>query len=383
MTDQPTIRRVVGVMTGTSLDGIDVVLVKIEGQGLAMRATLERHVSHDLGDVGDRLRALAAQRPMSAGEIARITWGFGELHVQAIAELIGEGPADQLPADESPDEIDLIVVHGQTVFHEPPYSWQLINAAPIVERFGATVMSELRQADIAAGGQGAPITPLADWIMFGHPTRSRSIINLGGFCNVTLLPARGEEPVDHNLAAVRGADVCACNLVLNAAARAVLDRPFDRDSAAASDGKPDVAATRALELILFDQSRGQRSLGTGDEAGEWIEEWQEHLSAPDLLASCTAAVGKTIAGSDLVRMADEIVLAGGGTRHRLLAETIGSACGKPTADSAAHGYPIDAREAMAMAILGALSADGVPITLPHITGCRTPAPIAGHWRVPR
>ena len=111
---------------------------------------------------------------------------------------------------------DLVVAHGQTVFHAPPASWQLLNAAPIARAVRAPVVFDLRQADLAAGGQGAPITPLADWIMLrahGPAAAGRAIVNLGGFCNVTILPS-GAGPEG-----VRGMDVCPCNHLLDGVAR--------------------------------------------------------------------------------------------------------------------------------------------------------------------
>ncbi|MGH7290698.1 MAG: anhydro-N-acetylmuramic acid kinase, partial [Myxococcota bacterium] len=176
----PRVRNVIGVMTGTSIDGIDIALTRIEGRGLDMRATLAWHVSQGLGELGPQLRQAADQQPMTAGQFARLAWDFGLLHADAI-------DASRKKHTSSPP--DLIVAHGQTVFHQPPISWQILNPAPIAARFDCPVISDLRQADLAAGGQGAPITPLADWVLFRHEKHRRAIVNLGGFCNVTVLPS--------------------------------------------------------------------------------------------------------------------------------------------------------------------------------------------------
>ena len=192
-------RLVFGCMTGTSLDGLDTVLAEIAGRGLRMRVTIRDRRSARLGRLAAPLRALAEQQPCTAGAIARLARDFSLLHARVLARF-GVTP-------------DLVVVHGQTVFHAPPVSWLLLTPAVIAERLGCAVISDLRAADLAAGGEGAPITPLADLILYGHARERRTVINLGGFCNLTRLPA-GREPVG-----IRGGDVCACNQVLDAVAR--------------------------------------------------------------------------------------------------------------------------------------------------------------------
>lgn len=360
----------VGVMSGTSLDGLDAALVEIVGRGLSMRATLLRHRAAPLGAPGDGLRRLAGQQPMTAGEITALAWNFGQRHGEVIAELL----------DGTNITPDLIAAHGQTVYHQPPHSWQLLNPVPLVQRFRCPVVHDLRQADLAAGGQGAPITPLADWILFRDPECLRAIVNLGGFCNVTILPRAGRSDDDvAALAAIRGFDVCACNQVLDEVARRALDRPFDQDGAQAALGKVNVDAVASLLEALRTQRRGQRSLGTGDEALQWVRMWNESVCGPDLSASAVNAVahciGETLADSG----ADEMIVAGGGTLNRTLIERLSQYAAMPIRRSDELGVPVQVREAMAMAILGALSADGVAITLPQITGCANPASIAGEW----
>src|SRR4051812_48379747 len=194
-------RRVVGCMTGTSIDGLDAALVEIEGTGLAMRAKVVRCVSRELGEVGKTLRMIAEQRPMIASEIATAMFTFSLLHAAAIQELLNG------------ERCDLVCVHGQTVFHKPPHSWQLMQPAPIAAAIGCPVVFDLRQADLVRGGQGAPITPIADWLMFRRAGDPMSVVNLGGFCNYTEwytdLSAEEELPQPWNKGLdIRGGDVC-------------------------------------------------------------------------------------------------------------------------------------------------------------------------------
>jgi anhydro-N-acetylmuramic acid kinase len=363
-------RLVVGTMTGTSLDGIDVAVASVEGKGLAMTVALRTHASVDFPPaLGASLRALAEQRPMTARDVASLARSFALFHAEAIRSLL----------EVEAIRADLIVAHGQTVFHAPPVSWQLLQPAPMVELLGTTTVCDLRQADLAAGGQGAPITPLADWILFRGAT-DRAVINLGGFCNVTFLPG-GSGPEG-----VRGADICACNQVLDAVARRVLHRPFDPDGAAAGRGIVDVGATDRLMAILRDQRGRRRSLGTGDEASMWVERELERLRPEDLAASAATAVGTVIGESatqaGLTENA-ELLLAGGGARHRPLVEAIalanGDSSGTRTRPLNAYGVPIEAREALEMAVLGALAQDGLSITLAAVTGRQPPQARDGLW----
>ena len=175
-------RLAAGCMTGTSLDALDAALVSVAGHGLEMKATFLRGRTFPLGPLARRLRALAEQEPRRAGEIAVLARDFALFHLDALRRLCCEKPRGfRRP--------DLVCIHGQTVFHAPPVSWQLLNPAPIAYGLKTPVVYDLRAADLACGGQGAPLTPLADWVLYGSVAEPRVIVTLGGFCNLTRLPA--------------------------------------------------------------------------------------------------------------------------------------------------------------------------------------------------
>ena len=330
---------------------------------MSMRATLVRHISRPLGTLSTRLRAAAEQDPMTAGDFAHLAWEFGELHARVVSELVGDS-----------FNPDLIGIHGQTVFHQPPISWQLVNPAPIAVRFACPIVSDFRQLDLAAGGQGAPITPIADWILFRDERKQRAIINLGGFCNVTILPRHLE------LQDVQGYDVCACNQVLDAVARQALNRPLDEDGRAASRGRVIPQAAESLTKLLHQQRAGKRSLGTGDEAAHWVNnQLQIGISPDDLAASAVHGIAGCIASAIQPHAIDELVMSGGGVRNRALVAALAAKSGINVITSENLGVPIEARESMEFSILAALCTDGVPITLPQVTGCAAPAPISGTW----
>lgn len=377
-------RHIIGCMTGTSLDALDAALVRIEGRGLAMKATLAKAVSRPLGTIACPLRAFAEQSPMIAGEIARLAHEFSVLHAEVIAELRRSAGV----------EVDLVCAHGQTVFHRPPLSWQMLNGALVASRAGVPVVFDLRAADLAAGGQGAPITPIADLVLFSDPRENRAVVNLGGFCNFTLLPAggndageaAGETRTTAMLGAIRAGDVCACNHVLDTIARRVLGRPFDANGAAAVSGQVNDDALDDLVGVFAAQSRAGRSLGTGDEVASWVgRQWKggSGVSGPHLCATACEAIAdaawRAITGHGL--SVDRVLLAGGGARNGGLARAFASIATCPVEECTRHGVPIEAREAVCFAVLGALCQDRVPITLAGVTGVAK-APLAGVWAWP-
>jgi 1,6-anhydro-N-acetylmuramate kinase len=347
-------------MTGTSLDGIDCALVDMEGQGSELRARFVQGYSGSLGSVRDQLRALAEQQPMTAGAIARLAREFALLHARACEQLLAACAPGTRP--------DFVCVHGQTVFHEPPASWQLFEPAPLAHALGVPVVCNLRQADLAAGGQGAPITPIADAVLFGG-SGAQAIINLGGFCNVTVL--HQSEPV----LSVRGYDVCACNHVLDAVARLALGTPFDEDGRAALRGTIVPALRDALLTLLRAQRAQHRSLGTGDELMHTLRSLAAQHTGDTLAASACDALARAIVEA-LPEGTRSVLVAGGGTRNAALLQGLRTRLTRCDTTDAA-GVPTEFREAACFAVLGALCADGVSIygkTWPAQGGA-----IAGCW----
>jgi anhydro-N-acetylmuramic acid kinase len=241
---------------------------------------------------------------------------------------------------------------------------QLIDVKPISSSFDCEVLTDPRQRDLQLGGQGAPITPLADWIMFRDEEKSTAIVNLGGFCNVTLLPA-SSTPEE-----IRGFDVCCCNLLLNTIAHHHFEVEFDCDGKSALQGTPNVEVTRAILDELTAQHDSKRSLGTNDDLGEHALQLGSHLTPEDLLASATKAIGSCI--TQAVSGINRVYLAGGGVNNESLIQSI-----RNHGTTETLGVPTQAREGMAMAILGALAQDGVSITLPQVTGRKETPSVVG------
>jgi 1,6-anhydro-N-acetylmuramate kinase len=417
-------------MTGTSLDGLDAALVEVRGRGLELRAALHGMVSHTLGDLTQTLRNFATGGQATALDYARAARRLGELHAQAIADLCTQRLGSH--------DLDLVVAHGQTIWHAPPpltsrdlekgatghpssggpcsydpkhgsaqmpargtrigqrdreaaaaagLSWQLFDPWPVVRRLRVPVCYDLRQADLIAGGQGAPISPLADWVLYRDPAHTRVVVNLGGICNLTILPA-GAAPD-----AIDGYDAGPCNLLIDGVVRALFPgQTFDRDGALAGSGEAGGCFREALHAHPWWQQRSaqtgrRRSTGREDFDDAWLHEVIARQCADmrpqDVVASAVGAVAGLVADAARAGGAQQIILAGGGSHNRALVAGIGrlAAGWAQVLRSDDLGIPVAAREAVAFAVLGALSQDGVPITLPRVTGANQPGR-AGAWVYP-
>lgn len=387
------VRHVVGCMSGTSMDGIDAALVEVRGEGLAMSARYVRGASGPLGEGAGVLRRLAQGDACTAREISHAARELGLAHVAVIRKVMAEGGGQEVKEVDTGgtpvprDRVAFVCVHGQTVFHAPPLSWQVMNAAVIAREIGVPVVHDLRAMDLggvgAAGGQGAPITPIADRVVFrGAAGEVVCVVNLGGFANATVW--REGEDVERT----RGFDICACNQVLDAVARERLGTAYDADGASAARGRVDEDACDRIGALLERQWREGRSLGTGDEARGFVLHDTGRLDAVDACATVASAIARVVAmavdeAAGSGAGARRIMLAGGGARNAALREAIAAhACERDArtvvATTAEKGVPIEMREAVCFAVLGALCRDGVAITLPSVTHGAAGV-ISGSW----
>ncbi|GGR91749.1 anhydro-N-acetylmuramic acid kinase [Deinococcus sedimenti] len=379
--------RVLGLMSGTSADAIDAVLLELPdwpalgtGQPLHLPAWTGqprgRVLAHTTTPYPPDLRAAVLRAIRNEGtpsDLAQLHWAVGDTFAQAAAPLAARA--------------DLIASHGQTVQHHPrpdptrgwtrPATLQLGEAALIAQATGKPVVADFRPADLAAGGVGAPLVPYADWALFAQPGVTRLLLNLGGLANLTLLP--GTDP-----ARVQAFDTGPANCLLDEiAARA--DLPCDENGALARAGQvhePTLAAWLAHpELHAPPPKATGREVWTLDRLPQ-----PAPLTLPDLAATATELTARTVALSLqwLTTPPDEIVIAGGGSRNPALTAALTRALPHPPmrtfADLGwdAHGFTDATREAAAFAFLGYAHAQGWPNTLAHTTGA-THATRAGKW----
>jgi 1,6-anhydro-N-acetylmuramate kinase len=399
-------RLVVGCMTGTSLDGLDVALVKIVGTGLDMRAELLGHHALPMPDaLRPTLMSLASGEASEPIVYMRAARALGELHADGVEQLLAGGPVPPI----APEQIDFITAHGQTIWHAPGssaqerdngkagMSWQLFDPWPIVRRLKRPVCYDLRQADLIAGGEGAPLTPIADWVMYRG--RATAVYNLGGIANCTWMPY--QDQLDDLFAE----DLHPCNILLDGLMQRLFGRPYDKDGGNARRGKLNQDVLKIIQSAINHQIENLGSLGRELFRPDWFSDLVSKVKpladAPDIMRSATILVAlelcrplETYEMSALWELGycHTIVLAGGGAKNQMLRDLMQSrmTSGKRPEPlrytykmtlSDDLGIPCEAREAMGFAVLGALSQDGVPISLPQVTGATDPG-VAGVWANP-
>lgn len=368
---------VLSVMTGTSLDGADAVCARLEDDG----GTLEWEVLHreHLPYPADLRRRLADSLSPERSDVLSIT----QLHHEVgkhWAVLCERAAAVAAP--------DLVALSGQTIHHvprvEPARGWhvkstlQIGEAAITLERLGVPVMSDFRQSDMAAGGEGAPMVSFGDLKLYGQAGRDRAIHNLGGISNLTFLPA-SLDPT-----AVVAFDTGPGNCLIDEAAQRYLSEPFDRDGAAAARGHVD---SRLLKrLMQHDYLRMAPPKTTGREvftldvllpevnATELVTE----LEPDDLLATLTAYTAHSIAHAylQLETQPDELLAAGGGSFNPVLMAMLSDQLPFPVHTFNEAGLDGRDREALAFGVMAYYGWYGQANTLPSATGARHPV-IAG------
>ena len=352
---------VAGVLSGTSADGIDVALCRMRTRaGALLRPELLAFETRAFPVAeARRLRALLDGEPCGLRESALLARDLGRSFGRAAREF----------AAQSGLALDLVGSHGQTVYHHDgaessgPASLQLGEGDHVAEEAGCTVVSDFRQRDLAAGGEGAPISALADGLIFEHVPRPLAILNLGGMGNLTLL-SEGAEPISF--------DTGPAGSLLDGFARALLGRDFDPEGAHAAAGKPDAARVRAWLEHSFFSRPPPRSTGRDTFGAPWVAGCLRGGGAPsDLLATAVEFVAASVAES-LERFAAskprQLLVAGGGVHHRLLLARIEARCGCPVVTSAEQGIDPDAREGLVFAVLAARAVLGIPSTSPRATG---------------
>jgi len=374
-------------MSGTSLDGVDAALVEVCGgipfEGLAVRAFFTRpYTAAERGRMAALLR-----EAVSLPELTRANMWLGELFAEAALQVIAR-------AGLRPAEVDAVASHGQTVWHVPPEhgrmggTLQLGEPSVIAERTGCLTVADFRPRDMAAGGQGAPLVPFADYLLFGSPTRAAAVQNLGGIGNVTWLP-RGGTPAE-----IIAFDTGPGNMVIDAlVAHYTGGRDtFDRDGALAATGHVDDVLLAALLAHPYFRQAPPKSTGRELFGAGYAQALRERaeargLSPADTVATATALTAESIARAYRAFLGpiDEVILGGGGSYNPTLRAMLAARLpGVPVRTHEDHGISGEAKEAIAFALLGHATLCGIPANVPAATGARHPVVLGkvvpGRWR---
>jgi anhydro-N-acetylmuramic acid kinase len=375
-------RRIIGLMSGTSCDGVDAVLTEITGRGLSMRVKLIGH-HHRAYPQTLRSRLLKAMAPAetSTQEICALNVDVGEAFAAATRDLTRR-------LECSKATVELIGSHGQTICHLPPSgkkrgsTLQIGDAGVIATRTGVAVASDFRQADVALGGQGAPLVPWTDYVLFRDRRRARVVQNIGGIANLTYLAAGGE------LDDVSAFDTGPGNMVIDEIVRRVTGgrQALDRNGRRAARGQIDPALLGRWLRQPYFRRRPPKSCGREEFGARFVERTLRQTDLrkrpDDVIATATALTARSIGrayGQFLPTrigrpVIDQIVLCGGGARNTTLREMLADEI--PEAEIVlidAFGIPDQAKEAVSFAMLAAACVDGVPANLPRVTGASRPA----------
>lgn len=361
---------IAGLMTGTSADALDLALVRFRadppdgGDDLHLELLAYREVPLPEDLRRDVLRLLEPD-PVSLGLVARVDAALGRFSGRAVQTLL----------QQTGLECDLVVSHGQTVQHlldgdRVAGSLQIGQPAWIVEATGCPVVSDLRAADVAAGGQGAPLAGTLDTLLLGQVQTPTAALNLGGIANITVV-APGADPLSY--------DTGPANALVDLMARRITDgaEDCDRDGHLAASGHPDPALLEDLLAEPYYARPAPKS--TGKElfhAGYLDAVLARHpgVAPRDVVATLTVLTARTVADACRAHGVTLVHASGGGTRNPALMAALAAELGPqvtvaPTQDL---GLPADAKEAVLMALLGWLTWHGLPGTLPACTGAHAP-----------
>ena len=364
---------VAGVLSGTSADGIDVALVRfVEGAlGHEMQAfeTLEFP-----GDLKGRVDGVLAGESLDLGALSRLDRDLG----------LAFGGAAREVADGGGHHLDLVGSHGQTLWHYDgvgePATLQVGDGNHVATAAGVPCVSDFRQADVAVGGGGAPLSLHGDLRIFGQMAKPLAILNLGGIANLSILPGEDKEPLAF--------DTGPAGALLDGLARRVLNAPMDRDGAAARGGKARPEWVEAwMEHPFFGQAP-PKSTGRDTFGSAYLDHCLR-VAGPgatpeDLLASgvCVVARGVAQALERFVPVAPtQLWVAGGGVHNQALMRALAQETGCNTASSAMCGVRPDAREGLLFAFLALDFLLGQSPKWPQVTGARA-FPILGKWSYP-
>jgi anhydro-N-acetylmuramic acid kinase len=377
-------------MSGTSLDGVDAVLARLEGSGPDLVVEQEGFVHQPYPDaLRTLLRRNSTPRQSSVADLARLDVRLAGVYADAVDRVLAD-------AGYGRDALDLVGSHGQTVHHLPDpadcageavrATLQLGCPSTLANRLGVPVVGDFRPADMALGGEGAPLVPYFDYVTSTAPDEDRGLLNLGGIANLTVLPAGGA-PTD-----VQAFDTGPANMVIDALADRLFDVPFDPDGQHAAKGSAD--HDLLADLLSGDYFHREPPKSTGRETfgADYVDRLlgaaqSRNLAPEDVMATATLLTAASVyqAYARYVRpeqSIDMLIVSGGGLHNDTLMTMLRNAFSPiPVRSAAAYGLDADAKEALCFAVLAHETVNGTPTNLPSVTGASAPT-LLGSVSVP-
>ncbi len=368
-------RLVAGLMSGTSLDGIDAVVARLAGTGRTLEIEQKAFVSVPYPEA---LRTLllrnSTPETTSVYDLSQLNVRLAHAYAEAVHCVLAE-------ADLPLGALDLVGSHGQTVHHVPDpadcaghpttSTLQIGDPSVLSNLLGVPVVGDFRVADMALGGQGAPLVPYFDYVYFADATETRGLLNLGGIANMTVLPRQGGPD------AVYAFDTGPANMVVDALARRLFDRPYDEDGALAAAGHVHQHLLDALMTDAYFEQPPPKSTGRERYGAAFVDHLLRQgqgLAAVDLLATATMLTAASIHDAYLRFFAEDypldvLIASGGGRHNRFLMNALAERFAPvPVRPIDAYGLDADAKEALCFAILAHETLNGVATNMPSVTG---------------
>src|SRR5215472_2034592 len=375
---------VLGMMSGTSADGIDAALVRISGAPPRLKIRLVNHTQQPFApEVRNEILRVAEQNPLTPGELSQLHTRLGHIYAQAALAACKKFQI-------SPKKINLIGNHGQTIFHQGRASnflgkpvastLQLGEGSTIANLTGITTVSDFRPADMALGGEGAPLVPFADYALYRHPKLGRVSLNIGGIANLTVIPANAKP------AEVSAFDTGPGNMLIDALVQHFTHgrKRFDKDARLAQTGRPIPALLNELMKDPYLKFTPPKSTGREYYGRAYVQKVlalgrRHHAKPSDLIRLATVFTALSVVDA-LHRFVlrkhkiQQLVVSGGGARNPLILAQLSAALpGIEVLPSSNFGIPEDAKEAFAFALMAYETLHQRASNLPSATGARGPA----------
>lgn len=375
-------KRIVGLMSGTSADGVTAALVQVSGTDEKTRLEILAWDTFPYKPAFRRkIFQLFSPRTGTVDRICRVNFALGEKFAKAALRIAEKAGLDT-------KKIDMIASHGQTIYHipsKPRSTLQICQGAVIAERTGITTVSDFRARDVATGGQGAPLVALADLVLFRNAHRARAIQNIGGIANVTVVPRSAK------LSDVFAFDTGPGNVIVDSVVRQLTKGRLlmDRNGMIAKTGKIDHKVLRDLMKSPFIRKKPPKTTGREEFGEEFAEKYlkgarSRGLRREDIVATATAFTAESIAYNyrrfvyPRCRI-DEVVLGGGGAKNPTLVNLLRERLDLPVLFHEDFGIPSEAKEAIAFAILGNQIMEGKPGNVPSATGASRAVLLGAIW----
>lgn len=371
---------VMGLMSGTSVDGVDACLATFWEKDEQLQFNIVATYSHDMPDVlRQRLLTCMAEKHIHLEELCSLNVDVGTLFAEAASGLLQTHQID-------PTTVDAIGSHGQTIYHWPPtvpgklgYTLQIGEPSIIVEKTGIKTIADFRTRDMAAGGQGAPLVCFADLLLFQHATDDRALQNIGGIGNVTVVPAKSSNTP------LMAFDTGPGNMLMDAAMMKFFGQPYDKNGDVAARGHIHSGLLDTLMKHAYLAKQPPKTTGREEFGEAYFQELQKQYSnikGEDWVATFTQFTANSIADAYIQHVfpkyaVNEMIIGGGGFYNKTLLKFLSNAFelgGHPIKLSSTtdYGVPDKYKEALAFALLSWANLQGKPNNIVSCTGAQHP-----------